>query len=93
MYIIKKKAFKHIPYILFKSWHLSQTNPDSQSSWLHTGQHCTNHRGYLAAAGPNTVFGKRAEFDVNIRTRASVLEGEGGLCGDVPEMYVPSLLH
>lgn len=40
-----------------------------------------------------TVFGKRAKFDVNIRTRASVLEGEGGLCGGVPEMYVPSLLH
>lgn len=55
-------------------------NPDSLSPWLHTGQHCTNHRGYLAAAGPNTAFGKRAEFDVNIRTRVS-WEGRGVFVG------------
>lgn len=77
----QKDKIKHIPYIFFKSWHLSQTNPDSQSLWLHTGQHCTNHRGYLAAAGPNTVFGKCAEFEVNIRTCAGVVEGEGAVCG------------
>lgn len=28
-----------------------------------------------------TVFGKCAEFEVNIRTCAGVVEGEGGVCG------------